>query len=125
MSAEVFARLVAEQVASDEPRSFATWQHGMLTVFGTLGTFFVLGRNGDVLIDRDEGVLHRANPEEREFAYVQAARRHPELRHLAPNRPPSARTCRACSGSGEITLKDGRHTVCCTTCNTRGWTVER
>jgi hypothetical protein len=124
LSAEVFARLVADQVASGQPRSFATLEHGMLTVYGTMGTFFLLGRNSEVLIDRDDGVLHPANPQEREFTYLQAARRHPELRHLAPERPPSAQTCQGCGGSGEVTLNACRNRFGCLTCNTRGWTAQ-
>jgi hypothetical protein len=124
LSAEVYARLVADQVASRQPGSFVTREHGMLMVYGSMGTYFLLGRNGEVLVDRDDGVLHPADPEEREFTYVQAARRYPELRHLAPERPPSAQTCQACGGSGEISLNGGRNMLGCLTCNTRGWTAQ-
>lgn len=124
MSADLFTRLVADQIASDQPRSWATPEHGLLTVFGTIGTFFLLARNGDVLIDRDEGVLYPANPQEREFTHAQAARRYRELRHLMPRQPPSARTCQICAGSGKTTLNNGQNVICCPTCNTRGWTTE-
>jgi hypothetical protein len=124
LPAEVFTRLVADQAASGGIGSWAARECGLLTVFGTISSLFLLAGNGEVLIDHDEGVFQPANSEEREFAYVQAARRYPELRSLAPERPPSARTCQSCGGSGGITLNDGRHTVCCATCNTRGWTAE-
>lgn len=124
LSAEAFNRLVADQAASDEPRSGLALESGLLTVFGTISTFFLLGRDGHVLIDRDEGVLHPANPQEQEFAHIQAARRYPELRHLMPERPTTARTCPTCAGSGEMTFNNERDVICCLTCNTRGWTAE-
>jgi hypothetical protein len=96
---------------------------GLLTVYSTLGTFYVLTRSGEVLVDRDDGVLRPADEAGREFAYVQAARRFPELCHLMPERPRSARTCEHCDGSGEIAVHDGRNLLCCPDCNTRGWTV--
>jgi hypothetical protein len=82
----------------------------------TISTVFLLAGNGEVLIDHDDGMFRPASPEERKLAYVQAARRYPEQRSIAPERPPSRQSCQSCGGSGEITLKDGRHTVC----NTRG-----
>jgi uncharacterized protein YifE (UPF0438 family) len=39
---------------------------------------FLLTRFGDVFVDRDDGRLWPADDEEREFAYVQTARRFPQ-----------------------------------------------
>ena len=37
-------------------------------------------------------------------ALVQGAERYPRLRRLIPARPPNARTCEACGGSGRLAL---------------------
>ncbi|MFD0746736.1 hypothetical protein ACFQ1L_36420 [Phytohabitans flavus] len=45
---ELFTRLVEDQAASDQPGSSTARRLGLLTVFGTLGTTFLLKRSGEV-----------------------------------------------------------------------------
>jgi hypothetical protein len=66
--------------------------------------------DGEVLLVR--GALpHASAPvtarsqRDRDKAYVALAARHPELAALAPKRPPDARTCKACKGSGRTRSK--------------------
>lgn len=94
----------------------------LLKVWGTLGSIYLLDGSGEVMIDRDDGVLHPADDSDREFAYVQAAHRFPELRHLMPRWPAGAETCPRCGGAGELILNDPNR-VCCPACNTRGWVL--
>lgn len=92
----------------------------MLAVFNQLWETYMLTSSGDVFIDRDEGVLSPANLEQRKVAHVQAARRYLQLRYLMPERPPAARACPLCDGSGEV-ISDGRRTLCGPPCNSKGW----
>lgn len=119
----LFSRLVADQAASNRPGAWTARRYGLLTVFSTFGSFYLLARNGDVLIDRDDGEFHAATAGEREFAHVQASRGFPQLRHLMPERPASAQTCSLCKGTGEVTVNDGRQLICGDQCNSRGWIV--
>ncbi|MEU4155254.1 hypothetical protein [Actinoplanes sp. NPDC026670] len=123
-SEELFSRLVEAQAASDGPGASKARTVGLLTVFNSLWEFYLLTPAGEVLVDRDDGAPVPATPVERELAYVQAARRFPELRHLMPKRPPAARTCPHCGGSGVIILDDGPNVFCGPPCNTRGWVVD-
>ncbi|GIF42731.1 hypothetical protein [Actinoplanes xinjiangensis] len=123
VSKELFTRLVEDQAVSDHPGASHARALGLLTVFNSLWEFYLLTPSGDVLVDRDEGAPVPATPAERELAYVQAARRFPGLRQLMPERPPTARTCPYCGGSGVITLNDQRSVFCGLPCNTRGWTA--
>ena len=121
---EIFRRLVEDQGASDHPGASKARVLGLLTVFNTLWEFYLLTPAGDVLVDRDDDAPLPATPAEQELAYIQAARRFPELRHLMPERPPTARTCPQCGGSGTIALNDEQQVYCGMPCNTRGWIVE-
>jgi hypothetical protein len=121
LSEELFTRLVEDQAASDHPEASYARALGLLTVFNSLWEFYLLTPSGNVLVNRDEGVPLPATPAERELAYVQAARRFPELRHLMPQRPPTAGTCPQCGGSGMITFADQRSLFCGPPCNARGW----
>ncbi|GAA4974766.1 hypothetical protein [Actinoplanes utahensis] len=118
-----FARLVAEQAASEHPWGARARQWGLLTVFAQLWESLLLAPSGEVFVDRGlpDAALSAATGDERETAHAQAARRHPELRHLMPRRPPGARTCPQCDGSGEIALPGGRRFFCGPPCNTKGW----
>ena len=118
-----FARLLEDQASSAHPAALMARGLGLLGVYGTLGRIFLMSQSGEVFVDEDDGVLRSADAAEREFVHVQAARRYPELRHLMPDRPPSASTCQLCDGSGEAVIGVGRNRICCPDCNTRGWTA--
>ncbi|MEV8509762.1 hypothetical protein AB0368_33730 [Actinoplanes sp. NPDC051475] len=118
---ELFARLLAEQVVSNGLGASAAQRDRLLTVWATLGSIYLLDGSGEVMIDRDDGGLHPADESDRELAYVQAARRFPELRHLMPQRPAAAETCPRCRGVGELIFNNGVNRACCPDCNTRGW----
>ncbi|BEL04641.1 hypothetical protein Q0Z83_028320 [Actinoplanes sichuanensis] len=122
ISEEIFSRLVEAQAASDDPGAAQARTLGLLAVFNSLWEFYLLAPNGDVFVDRDDGAPLAATSAERDLAYVQAARRFPELRHLMPERRPGTRTCPQCGGSGVVVLADGRTVFCGPPCNSRGWT---
>ncbi|MEU8659728.1 hypothetical protein [Actinoplanes philippinensis] len=106
---EVIRRLAGEQ--------------GVLNVFGTISLAYLLTPSGEVLVHDDaEGVTTAATVDEREFAYVRAAARYPELQVLTPVRPPDAVDCPACRGTGSVPLENGSRVFCGTAqCNSRGW----
>lgn len=122
LSKELLARLVDAQAASDHPGAGRARTLGLLTVFNSLWEAYLLAPSGAVLVDQDDGAPRPGTRAEREIAYVQAARRFPELRHLMPERPPDARTCAPCGGSGVIDLGDSRKVFCGAPCYSRGWT---
>lgn len=124
MAEDSFARLVADQAASDHSWGARARQWGMLTVFNQLWESYMLAPSGDVFVDRDDGALSRPSHDERETVHAQAARRHPQLHHLMPHRPPAAQTCPSCNGSGEIAIADGRRILCGPPCNTKGWVTD-
>jgi hypothetical protein len=121
---EVIVRLAREQARSNGPGSGYAVNTGHLNVFNELWIVYLLTPSGDVLIADDvAGTLVPATPRQREIAYLNAARRHPELRALSPVRPPGAPDCPVCHGTGSpATALAGQPVLCGEErCNSRGW----
>jgi hypothetical protein len=53
------------------------------------------------------------------IALVQCARQYPELKHLVPVRPPGARTCPTCDGTGHMPPPIPATVIC--SCGGVGW----
>jgi hypothetical protein len=81
---------------------------------------FGVRSNGDVVfVDDNANARPLTNPrEERLATLAYAARRHPELVCLLPERPPSAISCRLCAGAGVMT----KAALPCGDCFGLGWT---
>lgn len=80
-------------------------QRGLLLLHGSAAYLWFLDPAGRVLALDTDDVARRLEPESNgEWAVnalAQAARHHPELRELLPERPAGARACEACQGSGQ------------------------
>jgi len=83
------------------------WQRDIATRFGALGVYGDIG--GALMVRPDGSVLSMGWDEEqasaapdgwRIIALAAASYRFPELFDLAPERPPTARPCWKCEGSG-------------------------
>jgi hypothetical protein len=95
-----------------EPPDPVPWQAPYVARFRALPTYVgwytTLGirPDGTVVEWSTEGEFEGAREVEETFlvrvALVEAARRFPELRALVPPRPPGARTCEQCGGSGYL-----------------------
>jgi RNA polymerase subunit RPABC4/transcription elongation factor Spt4 len=75
---------------------------GALPVYLGIGGCLAITESGEVLLYDPESreVAKVAEVEWRKAAYVAASERYPELKALAPPRPPDAETCPDCGGKG-------------------------
>jgi hypothetical protein len=100
-------------------------EQGQLVLLREWGQTTVLTRAGDiVVVDSDDGSPDRpATERERRFALFQAIDPYPELLSLLPARPPEARTCSGCLGTGinpfSLTNPSLRNVIC--ECGGAGW----
>ena len=120
-AAAALRRLIEEALRS------APWPHqreaamatGALPVYSGWTAELVITEAGEVMeFDHDTKTVRLAREEcWRTIALVRAARCDPALRCLAPLRPPDARECKACGGSGIVL-----NSASCGDCFEKGWT---
>jgi hypothetical protein len=117
--AEVLRQLsldAASTAVSEEARQAAKATGG-LPVLTDMGGVLVLTPAGEVFhYEPERGIAKQADERWRTLALVKAALKHPELRALMPERPPTAMMCNACHGTGVIL-----GTMDCGTCMGTGW----
>jgi hypothetical protein len=88
-----------------------------LPVYADIGGVLVISETGEVLLyDPDTKNETPADEKWRLVALIRAARRHPQLSALEPERPHDAVECPACHGNGGIL-----GALDCGTCLTTGW----
>lgn len=79
-------------------------ERGALLLHGDQAFLWFLEPEGQVLVLDQDDLRQRLEPETSLAAAMnavaQAARRRPELRELLPERPPDARACERCGGTG-------------------------
>ena len=97
---EVFAALPLD---SEWPETFGIEVSGRLVRWSTEGDY-------EGTEEVDDGVTAR-------IILVEGARQYPRLRHLIPARPPGARTCSVCGGTGHP--EGGANVIC--SCGGVGW----
>jgi len=124
-SSSIVARLNAllrsEQIASDNERMVARATNALPVYFDMSGALSITA-DGSVLFFDWESEEIRPIKDERwiMIAAVSAAEKYPDLRGLIPDRPPTAKTCPLCAGSGIQSLTP-RHETFCGQCCGLGW----
>lgn len=118
---------IHEYLASDDPKlewtKATVRKHSFLPLY--LGWSAALGIRPDGSLvrwdheDDPELVKLLTDPALQRTALCQGAKKYPELGVLVPQRPPSARDCRACSGAGEF---PGNPQLVCE-CGGLGWII--
>jgi hypothetical protein len=118
---DVIARLSAGIAAGHKNPHYrrAAALTGGVPVYADIGGILVIARDGEIVsVDIDEDVTKRESDKKwRLIALATAARTHPELAGLCPQRPASSRPCDGCGGTGRIEVLDSF----CGHCSTLGW----
>src|SRR5215471_13196591 len=101
-------------------------ERGELVLLREWGQTTVISREGAVLVvDSDDGPDRQATQRERHMALFQMIEHYPELLSLLPGRPPDAKTCPDCSGTGinpvVLSSPSLRNIICA--CGGAGWVV--
>ena len=118
VSARLGALLRYDRVGSDEQRTLARAMNALPVYFdfsGALG----FTPDGTVLHHDLESRQTTAMTDERwiVIAAVSAAEKYPDLREMLPDKPPTAKTCTLCSGTGrQLEIK-----AFCGNCAGLGW----
>ena len=90
---------------------------GALPVHVDMGGALVITAEGDVVqYDLETGATVRPNEDWKVLALAKASRRFPELKELAPKKPPNAIQCPSCAGTGTMPGNTD-----CATCWATGW----
>lgn len=80
-------------------------ERGLFLLHGNQAFLWYLASDGAVYsLDRDRAALEmepETDPDAAMNAVAQGARQYPELSEMLPQRPPSARDCGFCGGSGD------------------------
>jgi hypothetical protein len=102
---------IKEWISAGAPASFpakTVHEHGYLFLHADLALYaYGLTPEGAVVYLDMDRFVHEFDPVNVVFptginAVAQAARARPELRELLPERPPSARDCPECKGTGDV-----------------------
>ena len=121
----------AALATADSSTSDAAWlrQAGGIPLYGTIGSEAALRPDGSVWtygadnpLTPDAGSSWReATGPERWGALTLGVARYPEVAQLLPKRPPGAKDCRLCKGSGYIHRDATGRGVVCPECGGLGW----
>lgn len=116
---ETIRRLAAEAARNSESSAIrqAAQATGALPVHADMGGALVVTAEGDVIqYDFETGATTRPDENWKVLGLAKAARRFPELRNLAPEKPTDAVRCRSCAGAGTMPGNTD-----CATCWGTGW----